>query len=400
MGGNRGRLVSAAVRQQAMELISQACQSGARKGQACEILGLSLRTLERWEKAHGFEDKRKLKAHSPKNKLTQAQRKKVMMTVNSEIYRDLPPCKIVPLLADAGEYIASESTFYRILREEKQMTHRQMSRSASHHRPTPYEASGANQVWTWDISYLPTQVVGLYFYLYMIIDIFSRKIVGFSVHSEESALHASHLITQACLDEGISQEHLVLHSDNGSPMKGATMLATLEKLGIVPSFSRPSVSDDNPYSEALFRTVKYHPTFPILDKFPTILSARQWSEKFVHWYNNLHLHSALKFVTPQQRHTGEDKCIRACRHEVYQMAKAHYPERWSGQTRNWSLPESVSLNPNRKNKPDKITAHGDSLAQGLLATIKLREQECLKGTGESSRQTANAVRQNGCSQFM
>ena len=141
----------------------------------------------------------------------------------------------------------------------------------------------------------------------MIVDIYSRKVVGFSVHNQELAAHASDLIIQSCLDENVSKNQLVLHADNGGPMKAATMLSTLEKLGVVPSFSRPSVSDDNPYSEALFRTVKYHPTFPMLDKFETIVSARQWSEKFVFWYNKIHLHSGLKFVTPQQRHSGADK---------------------------------------------------------------------------------------------
>jgi transposase InsO family protein len=151
------------------------------------------------------------------------------------------------------------------------------------------------------------------------------------------------------LDEGVVQNQLILHSDNGAPMKGATMLVTLERLGVIPSFSRPSVSDDNPYSEALFRTVKYHPTFPMLNKFATILEARQWAEKFVKWYNNEHLHSALKFVTPQQRHSGHDGQIRANRHLVYEIAKARHPERWSGKMRDWSLPESVTLNPNKKN---------------------------------------------------
>ena len=209
-------------------------------------------------------------------------------------------------------------------------------------------------------SYLPTRVAGLYFYLYIIVDIYSRKIVGFSVHEQELASHAANLITQACLDEGVSRDQLVLHSDNGVPMKGATMLATLEKLGVVPSFSRPSVSDDNPYSEALFRTAKYHPSFPMLDKFGAILDARQWSEKFVCWYNNEHLHSALKFVTPHQRHTGLDKEIRAKRHQVYQLAKEQQPKRWSGNTRNWSLPDIVTLNPNKKNKQECTAASNDA----------------------------------------
>ena len=396
MGGSRGRLISSAERQQAIDLISEACTGGARKRKACEMLGLSVRTLERWGKEHGLQDQRKMVKRTPFNKLTKEQRDMVIATANNAIYQNLPPCKIVPLLADAGQYIASESTFYRILREENQLTHTQASRSARHHRPEAYEATGPNQVWTWDISYLPTQVVGLYFYLYMIVDIYSRKVAGFSLHDQELSEHAANMITQACLDEDVTPHQLVLHSDNGGPMKGATMLATLERLGVVPSFSRPSVSDDNPYSEALFRTVKYHPTFPMLDKFATILDARQWSEKFVLWYKNEHLHSALKFVAPQHRHSGADKAIRANRHQVYQMAKARYPERWAGQTRNWSLPDTVTLNPNKKNKPDSLTASNeDELTPVLLLNTKLLEQERPDGAGDGSRQIADAVRQYG-----
>jgi putative transposase len=370
LGGGRGRLISATNRKQSLDLILEACGAGARKRKACEILGLSVRTIERWEKENGLQDQRKVVKRIPRNKLTQEQRDRVILTANSVIYRDLPPCKIVPLLADVGQYIGSESTFYRILRAEKQLAHRLISRPARHHRPKTYEANGPNQVWTWDISYLPSQVMGLYFYLYIIVDVYSRKIVGFSVHDQELSSHAANLITQACLDEGVLRNQLVLHSDNGVPMKGATMLATLEKLGVIPSFSRPSVSDDNPYSEALFRTVKYHPTFPMLDKFETILDARQWSEKSVYWYNNEHLHSGLKFVTPQQRHSGADKEIRANRHQVYQVARALNPERWSGQTRNWSLPGTVTLNPNKKNKQECAVAANDAelIDQGKITT--------------------------------
>ena len=366
MGGTRGRLISASTRQQTIELISEACLAGARKRKACEVIGVSVRTLERWEKDNGCHDRRKMVKRTPVNKLTQEQRDMVITTANNGVYRDLPPCKIVPLLADLGKYIASESTFYRILRAENQLKHRQSSRPAKHHKPAEYVATGPNQVWSWDISYLPTRVAGLYVYLYMIVDIYSRKIVGYSVHDQELAVHASNLITQACLDENVLENQLVLHADNGGPMKAATMLATLEKLGVVPSFSRPSVSDDNPYSEALFRTLKYHPTFPMLDKFETIMNARQWSEKFVIWYNNVHLHSGLKFVTPQQRHSGADKEIRAKRHQVYQAAKAEYPERWSGDTRNWSLPDRVTLNPNRKAKQESVAAANDAELRKLL----------------------------------
>ncbi len=274
---------------------------------------------------------------------------------NSPPYQNLSPTKIVPQLADAGQYIASESTFYRILREEDQLKHRQLSSPHKHHKPTAYVAYGPNQVWTWDITYLPSQVQGLYFYLYLIVDIFSRKIVGWAVHAEQLSDHAAHLVKQTCLDEQVKRAQIVLHSDNGKPMKGVTMLAMLESLGVLPSFSRPSVSDDNPYSEALFRTLKYHPSFPLTDRFGTLTDARIWCEKFVTWYNQEHLHSALKFVTPEQRHTGEDRALLENRHFVYEIAKKAHPERWSGATRNWTLPDTVTLNPDKKNKLNQET---------------------------------------------
>ncbi len=274
----------------------------------------------------------------------------IIKIANNEKYRDLPPSKIVPLLADDDIYIASESSFYRILRAEKQLTHRQLSKPAKHHKPRECVALSPNQVWTWDISYLPTQVKGLYFYLYLVMDIYSRKIVGWSIHESESSKQASQLILQCCLDEDIKKDQITLHSDNGKPMKGMTMLAMLETLGVIPSFSRPSVSDDNPFSESLFRTLKYHPSFPMIQKFQTILDARAWTEKFVTWYNSIHLHSALKFVTPNDRHTGKDDMILQHRHQVYEQAKQQHPERWSGKTRNWILPNIVTLNPDKKRK--------------------------------------------------
>jgi putative transposase len=353
LGGQRGRLIGATERYQAIILIKEASIAGARRHKSCELLGLTVRTLERWEKEKGQCDQRALAPRVVANKFTEEERNMVLITANSPPYQHLPPSKIVPALADSGCYIASESTFYRILREAKQLTHRLASQPAKHKRPEAYEAHKPNQVWSWDISYLPTQVQGMFFYLYFMMDIYSRKIVGWSIHESENSEHASMLIKQACLDEKVEAEQLVLHSDNGSPMKGATMLATLQELGVIPSFSRPSVSDDNPYSEALFKTAKYHHSFPWLNKFATILDARTWGEQLVDWYNNEHLHSALKFVTPEQRHNGADNAIRIKRHALYQAAKLQHPERWSGKTRDWLMRKIATLNPNKKNKEIK-----------------------------------------------
>ena len=188
----------------------------------------------------------------------------ILAICNQPEHASLPPSQIVPRLADQGRYLASEASFYRVLREADQLHHRgkaQAPRTLS--KPTGHKASGPNQVWSWDITYLATTVAGLFYRLYLVMDIYSRKIVGWEVHEREAAEHAAVLIRKAVLAEGITDQGLVLHSDNGSPMKGATMLATLQRLGVVPSFSRPSVSNDNPYSESLFGTLKYTPAFPV-----------------------------------------------------------------------------------------------------------------------------------------
>jgi transposase InsO family protein len=309
-------------------------------------LGISLRTLERWSIENGLEDKRKTATHTPANKLTEEERQTIIVVANSPDYCDLPPCKIVPMLADRQIYIASESSFYRILREEKMLAHRGKGKPKTNAKPKQLVAIGANQVWSWDISYLSSNVAGIFYYLYLIVDIFSRKIVGWTVQAHENSEHASALLIQSCLDENVQPDQITLHSDNGSPMKGATLLLTLQQLGVAPSFSRPAVSNDNPYSESMFKTLKYRPIYPKTG-FASIEEARTWVEDFVNWYNMEHLHSSLKFVTPHQRHTGLDRDILNARKLTYQRAKLNNPSRWSKNVRDWELPEKVFLNPDK-----------------------------------------------------
>jgi transposase InsO family protein len=243
--------------------------------------------------------------------------------------------------------LASESTFYRILREEKQLTHRRSERPAqTRTKPRAICATAPNQLYSWDITYLPSVIRGQFFYLYLFVDIFSRKIVGWQVYEEENSTLAGELLRDLCQREGIQAEQLILHSDNGSPMKGSTMLATLQQLGVMPSFSRPSVSNDNPYSESLFKTLKYRPTYP-LKPFADVTEARQWVTKLVEWYNHEHRHSAIRFVTPAQRHEGLDGKLLDNRKVVYEAARAKHPQRWSGSSRNWQKIQTVHLNPDK-----------------------------------------------------
>jgi len=341
--------------------IAQACTAGARLAPACAAIGLTPRTLQRWRQAGAIAGDARRREHRapeavrvPANRLSSAERDTLLSVANQPEFAHLCPHQLVPALADQGRYLASESTFYRVLRAADQLARRGKPKAPARARPQPLVATGPNQVWTWDITYLKTTVCGIFFYLYVIMDIYSRKIVGWEVYATQSAELAADVFRKAHLREGVRADALVLHSDNGSPMKGATMLATLQRLGVVPSFSRPAVSNDNPYSESLFSTGKGHSSFPD-HPFADLEEARRWAQKFERWYDTEHHHSGLKFVTPDQRHRGEDIALLAQRHALYQAAKAEHPERWSGPTRNWVPATEVLLNPGKPVKTEQQT---------------------------------------------
>jgi putative transposase len=328
----------------ARELIHEAVCSGARLWKACEVIGITVRTYQRWGKSPGKADGRHGLRGRPANSLSDAERAELIAMATSERFRELAPSQIVPILAEEGVYVASESSFYRVLRHEKLMAHREGSRPRHNGRPAEYIATGPNQVWSWDITYLRSALRGQFYYLYLVVDVWSRKIVAWEVAARESSEIAAAMIAGASLQNGVDRDHLVIHSDNGGPMKGATLLATLQFLGIMPSFSRPRVYDDNPYSEALFRTLKYRPEYPSLP-FQSVQEAQRWVEGFVSWYNTEHRHSGIRFVTPESRHAGRDAQVLTRRKEVYEEAKGRNPSRWAGATRNWSPIAEVSLNP-------------------------------------------------------
>jgi transposase InsO family protein len=330
-----------------IKLVTEACDSGAKQKSACNIIGISAKTFQRWTANLNKQDGRLEPKHSPKHKLTELERQRIIKIANEPEYSNLPPCQIVPRLADTGVYIASEASFYRVLNEHQQLKHREKSKPVRQaHKPRALTATAPNQIYSWDITYLPTQVKGIFLYLYLVIDIYSRKIVGWQTHHEELSELAADLMTDICQREQIKRNQVTLHSDNGSPMKGATMLATLQELGVVPSFSRPSVSNDNPYSESVFRTLKYRPEYPE-KPFADISEARDWVSGFVQWYNNDHRHSGIKFTTPQERHTGKDIEILAKRKRVYKQARLANPSRWSGEIKNWDHIGEVYLNPEK-----------------------------------------------------
>ena len=362
-------MISASDRGETIQLIDEAVASGARRFMACKELGIDERTYYRWQSLNNetgsYEDKRPAAIHpEPINKITGEERRQIINICNSSDFASKPPCEIVPTLADQGKYIASESTFYRVLRDEKMQNHRGRSEAPKrNNQPTTYSATAPNQVWMWDITYLNGPIKGKFYYLYLFSDLYDRHIVGWDVFEEESADHASRLIRRITLAQGrLTTEPLVLHSDNGSPMKGATMLETLYKLGITPSHSRPRVSNDNSYAESLFKTLKYSPAYQPKG-FASLEDAKAWVRWFVNWYNNEHHHSGLKYLTPAQRRSGKGAEILAKRHEVYEAAKARHPERWNGRdTRDWTLPDKVYLNPEVKAVITNVTAEQEAKA--------------------------------------
>jgi putative transposase len=343
-----------------VELVDQAVAAGARREAACGVVGLCARTLERWREGK-LDDERRGPKTTPANKLTAEERALVLKVVNEPRYRNESPNVIVPLLADEGRYVASESTMYRILRDEDLLKHRGVMKAPVRRPPNEHVATGPNQVWSWDITYLKTPIRGVFFFLYMIVDVWSRKIVGWQVHDVESDDLAAALFVETCVRMKLDPRGIVLHADNGGPMKGSTMVATLERLGVLPSFSRPGVSDDNPYSEALFRTLKYRPEYPS-KPFVDVDAARRWVSSFVDWYNREHRHSGIRFVTPDARHAGEDAAILERRRVVYEAARAKKPERWSKSTRNWTPIGEVHLNAARSRRATSTAAPAAVLA--------------------------------------
>jgi len=341
-------------------LIDEACEAGARLEPACRAISLDPRTIQRWrtrrEAGRSLDDERIGPRTVPANAVTPPEEDRIMAIINSPEFCDMPPTQIVPLLADRGLYIASESTIYRILRRRKQLAHRGTSRPRTRRRPRELRATGPGQVWSWDITYIRGPVRGRFLYLYMVVDVWSRMIVAAELHTSENDEIAAEMMSAAAKRHGVKPKTLALHSDNGNPMRGSTMLATLQELGVAASFSRPRCSNDNPFSESLFGTLKGRPHYPAGGRFDSDGAAREWVDNFVHWYNHIHQHSAIRFVTPADRHYGPEREILEARDAVYEAAREQHPERWTGKTRNWTPVGSVRLNPAPKRSRAKLTA--------------------------------------------
>jgi transposase InsO family protein len=339
-------------RQVCAQGIHIAHKAGACLRLACETAGIDVRTLQRWKAQNGLvtgDGRPAAVRPAPAHALSSDERARVLRVANEPRFADVPPARIVPMLADLGVYIASEATFARVLRQHGQTTHRGRAKAPHAKRPlTTHIATAPRQVWCWDMSYLPDVVLGRWFHLYLILDLYSRKIVGWEVHDTDDSAHAAELARRTALTEQIAplKTRPILHGDNGATLKNTTVLAMLHWLGVKPSYSRPRVSDDNAYVESLFRTAKYRPEYPSCG-FESLEAARAWAAAFVHWYNVEHLHSGIRYVSPDQRHAGGDKAILDARHAVYLEARERNPARWSRHTRDWSPIDTVALNPER-----------------------------------------------------
>ena len=262
----------------------------------------------------------------PAWRIDDAERARIRAILCSEEFCDLAPAQIYATLLDAGVYLCSERTMYRILAEADLIGERRRGHARRSYAIPRLAATGPNQVWSWDISRLRGPAVRVWFYLYVVLDIYSRKIVGWTIDTVESDKVAKRLIARICAREHISPDQLTIHADRGPQMTSNTIAELLEDLGITRSFSRPRTSNDNPYSEAAFKTVKYRPDYPA--RFDTTTDARTWMRRFVAWYNHDHYHSALGYLHPADVHAGTTAPIIAARQTVLDTAYTAHPERF------------------------------------------------------------------------
>ena len=356
MATGRGVLIASEERSKAMEFLREGLNAGASIKSVADLIGICSRTFRRWGlalAAQGFSvDRRRGAPREVAHRFTPEERQRVIETINDPRFADLTPAQIVAILAEERIYVGSESTIYRIMRQEGLLNHRGRTRQPREPRDVPVlEATAIHQVLAWDITLLPGPMKGQFYYLYMVMDVWSRRILGLEVHERECSELASAFFDRICRDEGISKETAaILHSDNGAPMRSFTLAAKMAELGVSLSFSRPRVSNDNAYAESWFRTMKYHQSYP-LRRFRDLLSVKAWVDGFVDWYNAEHRHSGIKYVTPNQRHYGQADAICAIRQQTYEEARQRQPQRWSRPPRDWSQPRVVSINHPRPQKP-------------------------------------------------
>ena len=317
-------------------------QLGATIGveKACRVLSIPRSSLYR---ARHTPTERTPRLPSPRA-LSEAETNAIRVILNSERFQDQSPREVYATLIDEGRYLCSYRTMYRILAENGEIRERRNQLRHPVYKKPELLATRPNQLWSWDITKLRGPAKWTYFYLYVIIDVFSRYVVGWMIADQESAALAETLIAETCDRQGIQPEQLTIHADRGSSMTSKSVALLLADLGVIKTHSRPHVSDDNPYSEAHFKTLKYQPDFP--GSFGCLADARAWTRGFFDWYNTQHHHSGIGLLTPADVHLGRAEAVRQQRQQVLQRAFEKTPERFvKGLSRPPQLPAAVWINP-------------------------------------------------------
>lgn len=298
--------------------------AGVSERGVCRLMMMQPKTLQNW-RHEGLKDRRKGSARHVPHRLSAEEQRRFYDTSNNPEFCDLTPEQVVATLASRNEYLGSASTLYRILRKHGALRHRQESKKPTAATERQHiEVTGPNQVWSWDITWLRTDVQGLFFYAYTIIDLHDRFIVGWSIETNESDEHARRLFERVIRDLGVVPE--IVHADNGNPMRGMTLAVFLDSLQVRRSYSRPRCSNDNAYIESWHKTLKYTVGYPSF--FPSLEKARSWYADFIDWYNTDHQHSGLGYITPLQCRSGEATAIHARRNKTLQDAFLKNPLRW------------------------------------------------------------------------
>ncbi len=309
---------------------------------ACDALGIARSSFYHAQQTSVPPAPRKPRPPSPRA-LSAAERQEVRQLLNSERFVDRAPRTVYAILLDEGRYRCSWRTMYRVLAADAATQERRAQRRHPAYARPELLATGPCQVWSWDITKLRGPLPGLWYSLYVMLDIFSRKIVGWLVASREDAALAELLIAESCAREGIQPQQLTVHADRGAPMTSKTVAELLIDLGVVRSHSRPTVSNDNPYSEAQFKTMKYGPWYP--ERFASIEEARVWMRAFVTWYNTEHRHSGIGLLPPQVVHSGQAPAQLAARQRVLDDAYHVHPERFvRGHPHAPAVPTVVGIN--------------------------------------------------------
>jgi putative transposase len=313
----------------------------------CEALGLSRAVVYRRRKPPVA--RAKPPRPRPARALDLCERQKVLDTLHAKRFCDQSPVEVYATLLEEDGYLCSPRTMYRILAKSKEVRERRNQlRHPRYHRPE-LVATGPNQVWSWDITKLKGPIKWTYYHLYVMLDLFSRYVVGWLLATHESASLAARLVSETCAKQNVREGELTIHADRGTAMISKTLAEKLIDLGVKKTHSRPRVSNDNPFSEAHFKTFKYWPGFP--DRFDSPQHAREVGRAFFPWYNHQHHHSALRYLTPAVVHHGHSEQVLAERHRVRMAAYLERPDRFvNGPPRLDRLPEAVWINP-----PEKTT---------------------------------------------